>query len=107
MATLKNARKALTTTAGTAVYTAPAGGAKVTMIQVANVHATNPVDVTVQWTDSSGSNAVTRLCLNATIDRSDALSVQAGGLILEQGDSIQALASVASSAEITIGLVEG
>lgn len=106
MSTPKNARGALTTTA-TTIYTAPAGGAKVTMIQVANIDGTNAVDVTVQWLDSSASNAVTRLCFNATVAAKDALSVPAGGLILEAGDAIQALASAASDAEITVCVLEG
>ncbi len=106
MSTPKNARAALTTSASD-VYTAPSGGAKVTMIQVANVDGTNDVDVTVQWTDSSASSAVTRLCFNATVGAKDALSVPAGGLILESGDKIQALASAASDAEITVCVVEG
>lgn len=106
MSTPKNARAVLTTTAAD-IYTAPAEGAKVTMIQVANVHATNDVDVTVQWTDSSASNAVTRLCLNATVASKDSLSIPAGGLILESGDKIQALASAATSAEITVCVLAG
>ncbi|WP_172123225.1 hypothetical protein [Devosia sp. 919] len=103
---IKNARAALTTTTAS-VYTAPATGAKVTMIQVANVDGANAVDVTVQWTDASASHAVTRLCFNSTVAAKDALSVPAGGLLLESGDRIQALASAASDAEITICVLEG
>lgn len=105
MATPKNARGLLTTTAAD-IYTAPAGGAKVTMCQVANVDGTNDVDVTVQWTDASASNAVTRLCFTATVAAKDSLSIPAGGLILESGDKIQALASAAGDAEITVCVIQ-
>lgn len=106
MATIKNARAALTTSA-VDIYTAPAGGSKITMIQVANIDGVNAVDVTVQWTDSSAGAAVTRLCFNATVNGKDSLSVPAGGLLLESGDKIQALASAASDAEITVCALEG
>lgn len=105
MATIKNARAALTTSAAD-IYTAPAAGAKITMIQVANIDGVNAVDVTVQWTDASASNAVTRLCFNATAAAKDSLSVPAGGLLLEVGDKIQALASAVSDAEITVCALE-
>ncbi|MGQ9370521.1 hypothetical protein [Azospirillum sp. A39] len=106
MSTPKNARAALGTAAAD-VYTAPAGGAKVTMMQVANIDGTNPVAVTVQWTDSSAGGTVTRLCYQADVAAKDSLSVQAGGLILESGDKIQALASAAGDAEITVCVLEG
>lgn len=106
MSTPKNARAALTTTAAD-VYTAPAGGAKITMIQVANVDSENDVDVTVQWTDASASNAVTRLAFNALCAAKDSIAVQAGGLVLESGDKIRALASAAGDAEITVCVIEG
>lgn len=105
MATIKNARAALTTSAAD-IYTAITGGARFTMIQVSNVDGVNPVDVTVQWTDASAANAVTRLCFNATVAAKDSLSIPAGGLMLEVGDKIQALASAASDAEITLCLYE-
>ncbi|MGQ9370352.1 hypothetical protein [Azospirillum sp. ST 5-10] len=106
MSTPKNARAALGTSAAD-VYTAPAGGAKVTMIQVANVDGTNAVNVTVQWTDASAGAAITRLCYQAEVKAKDSIAVQAGGLILESGDKIQALASAAGDAEITVCVLEG
>lgn len=110
MSTPKNARGALTTSAAD-IYTAPEGGAKITMIQVTNVDTATPtpqpVFVTVQWVDSSASNAVTRLCLNSKINAGDSMSIQAGGLILEEGDKLQALASVAGDAEMTVSIIEG
>jgi hypothetical protein len=104
MSTPNNARAVLTTAAAD-IYTAPAGGAKITMIQVANVAATADVDVTVQWLTSAA--AVTRLCFNSTVANKDSLSVPAGGLILKAGEKIQALASATTSAEITVCALEG
>lgn len=105
MATYKNARGALTTTLAD-IYTAPEGGAKITMIQVANIHATNAVDVTVVWTDASASNEETALCFASPLEAGDALSVQAGGLVLEEGDKLRARASADSNAVITVSLIE-
>lgn len=104
MSTLNNARAVLTTTAAD-IYTAPSGGSKITMIQIANVAATADVDVTVQWVNTG--SAVTRLCFNATVGNKDSLSVPAGGLVLKAGEKIQALASAATSAEITVCAIEG
>lgn len=102
----KNARLALTTSAAD-VYTCPSGKtALVTMCQVANVDGSNDADVQVWWTDSSASNAVTRLCYNATVEAKDALSVLAGGLILEAGDKIRGQASANSDLEITVCAIE-
>lgn len=105
MATYKNSRLAMTTTMAD-VYTAPAGGARITMIQVANTHATNSVDITVVWSDASASNAETALCFASALEQGDALSVQAGGLVLEEGDKIRARASADSNAVITVSLIE-
>ena len=77
------------------------------MIQVCNVDGANDVDVTVQWRDASASNATTRLAYLATVPARDAISIQAGGLILDQDDTIQALASATGDAEITICMIEG
>lgn len=98
---LVNARAALTTSAAD-IYTAPSGGAKITMIQIANVDGTNAVNVTVQWTDASAGGTVTRLAHLFPVDANDAISIPAGGLLLEAGDKLQALASAASDAEITV-----
>lgn len=105
MATYKNARFAMTTTMSD-VYTAPAGGAKITMIQVANIHASNAVDITVVWTDASASNVETALCFASSLEQGDAISVQAGGLVLEEGDKIRARASADGNAVITVSLIE-
>lgn len=102
---LKNARAALTTSA-VDVYTAPPGGAKVTMIQVANVDPENEVLVTAQWTDASNADAGTILCYEAPVAVGDAISILAGGLLLEVGDKLQAYASANGDAEITVCAIE-
>lgn len=98
---LANARGALTTSMSD-IYTAPAAGAKVTMIQIANIDGANDVDVTVQWTSASNGGMATRLAFNATVKKKDALSIPAGGLLLLSGDKIQASASAGGDAEITV-----
>ncbi|MCF3935001.1 hypothetical protein L1787_16475 [Acuticoccus sp. M5D2P5] len=102
----RNARLALTTSAADA-YTCPDGKtALVTMCQVANVDGSNPAVVTVWWTDASASNAVTRLCLSTTVIPGDAISVVAGGLVLEAGDKIRASASATGDAEMSVCVIE-
>jgi hypothetical protein len=102
----KNAKAVLTTTMDT-IYTAPAGGARISLIQIANIDGTNPVDVSVQWTDYSDNNAITSLCSSSTVKPKDALSAVAGVLYLEEGDTIEAAASANGDAAISVcALVE-
>lgn len=105
MATYKNARAALTTSAAD-VYTAPSGGARVTLIQAANVDGTNSATVTVQWTDASNTDTVTRLAYQVEVAGGESIPLPGGGLILENGDKLQALASAASDIELTVSVVE-
>ena len=67
-----------------------------------NIDGTNDVDVTVQWTDASNAGAVTRLAFNVTVAAQDSRSMLAAPIALAAGDKIQALASAASDAEITV-----
>lgn len=93
---------ALTTSAAD-IYTVPTGKvAHILGIAVANIDGTNDVDVTVQWTDASNSDTVTRLAFNLTVAAQDGRSCLVAPLALAAGDKIQALASAASDAEITI-----
>lgn len=71
-------------------------------VTVANIDGTNDVDATVQWTDSSNADAVTRIAYNLTVAAQDARSCLAAPLALTAGDKLQALASAAGDAEITI-----
>lgn len=105
MPAYKNARAQLTTVAQT-VYTAPAGGALVTLIQLANIGAVD-ADVTVQWLDASAGNAVTRLLRNGVVSEGDALEAKGGGFVLEEGDALQLYASADDALEASLSFVEG
>ena len=71
-------------------------------VQAANIDGINDVDVTLQWTDSSNSDTVYRLAYQVTVAAKDARTLLAGSLALKAGDKLQALASAASDAELTV-----
>ncbi len=104
--TEKNAGLALTTAAQT-VYTCPASTtARVLMIQVCNINGTSSAGVTVRWGDSSDSNTEYHLASAVPVAANDAVSIPAGGLILEASDTIEALASANGDLEITVCVQE-
>lgn len=85
------------------IYTVPAGEvAHIEAIIVANVHGIAEADATVQWTDASDSNAVTRLAHAVVVAAQDSRSMLAAPISLNAGDKIQALASADSHLEITV-----
>jgi hypothetical protein len=91
------------TTSAADLFTVPAGTVRqILQVQVANVDGVNDVDVTVQWTDASNADAVTRLAYQITIAAKDARSMLAGSLALRAGDKLQALASADGDAELTV-----
>lgn len=103
MSSTANATGAALTTSAADILTVAAGKVYyILSITVANIDGTNDVDATVQWTDSSNADAVIRLAFNLTVAAKDSRSCLAGPLALAAGDKIQALASAASDAEITI-----
>ena len=103
--TYKNARAVLSTAAAD-VYTCPASTTAIVLLaQVANVTSSS-VTATVQWTDASNSNAVTRLIYGVPILSSDSLGCLDGKLVLEAGDKIQGLAGVASVIELSVSVLE-
>lgn len=103
MASTADSTGAALTTSAADIYTVPAGKvAHILGITVANIDGTNDVDATAQWTNASASDAVTRLAFQLTVAARDARSLLAGPLALAAGDKIQALASEAGDAEITI-----
>lgn len=96
---------ALTTSLQTA-YTCPANkSVHLTICQVANVHASNDVDITVQWTDASNANVATHFVKNGTLAVGDAINVVAGGMNLAAGDTVRASASANLSAELTLSYI--
>jgi hypothetical protein len=104
--TFKNAKKKVQTTAGTAVYTCPSATVAIVIgCQVANVSATAE-EVEVFWTDSSDSNAIVRLVKDVIIPSQAALAPIAGKLVLEAGDTINAIGETNDDAEIVVSVLE-
>ena len=93
---------ALTTSAAD-LFTVPAGQTRhILQVQACNVDGAHEVDVTLQWTDASNSDAVTRLAYQLTVAAKDARTLLAGPMALREGDKLQALASADNAAEVTI-----
>ena len=95
-------RAALTTSAAD-VFTVPADTVRIiTLVQACNVDGTDDVDVTLQWTDSSAADVVTRLAYQVTVEAKNSRTLLAGFFALRAGDKLQGLASAASDAELTV-----
>ena len=104
--TYKNARQAVGTSY-TTVYTCPSATTAVVVVaQMTNVHATASANASLQWLDSSNSNAATRLVNALPIPVNTAASLITGPLVLEAGDALQALASATSSLELSVSITE-
>lgn len=103
--TYVNARAVLGTSVAD-VYECPANTKAIVLLaQVSNTTAASAT-ATVQWTDSSNSDAVTRLISGVSIPVGASLGCLDGKMVLEPGDKIQALASVADALELTISVLE-
>ena len=103
--TFKNSRAVLADTA-TTVYTCPAGTTAVVIgCQVSNVD-TSAVDLQLWWTDASNADAVTSLGYDISIPAASAYEPIGGKLVLEAGDVIKGLGSVASDLEATVSILE-
>ncbi len=77
----------------------------VLLLQAANV--TNRADLlTVVWTDSSNSNAVTRLVYQVPIPANTAVGVLTGKLALEPGDKLRAQCGVHQAIELSASILE-
>ena len=101
----KNARLAIQATASD-VYTCPSSTTAIVIgCQVANVSASSE-EVSVWWTDASGSNAVVRLVEDVVIPAKASLAPIAGKLVLEAGDKIRAQGQTNNDAEITLSVLE-
>ena len=91
------------TTTPTNIYTAPAGVTGIILgSQVSNVTAT---DQTITAWHARGISA-TELVKNFEIPVADAMSIIAGKLVLEAGDSIRVSASANSSLKIILSVLE-
>jgi hypothetical protein len=94
-------------TSASDLYTVPAATtAAVVAIQASNVDGSNDATVTVQWTDSSDSDAVTEFAYQVTVAAGDAVSIMAGLQYLEDGDKVQALASATGDIKISGSVIE-
>lgn len=103
--TFKNARALIQTTTTTA-YTCPSATTAIVIgCQVANVSATSE-EVSVWWTDSSASNAITRLVEDVVIPAKASLAPIAGKLVLQAGDTIACTGQTNNDAEITVSVLE-
>ena len=102
--TFKNVRSILTDTLAD-VYTVPAATTVIVIgCHVTNVGATNG-ELTMAWTDSSNSDAVTYLA-QAIVVPDAAAYEPVGKLVLEAGDKIRANANAASTLEMTVSVLE-
>ncbi len=103
--TFKNAKALLGDTA-TDVYTVPAATTAIVIgCQVANLD-TAARDLRFWWTDSSDSDAVTYLGYDIVIPVAAAYEPIGGKLILEAGDKLIGLGSVASELEVSVSVLE-
>jgi len=109
MATPLNVFKTVTfdiTTSNTVVYTAPTGFTGIVlMAQVANVASTSTETVTFSHYDTSAA-VETELVKTFNIPEADAASLLTGKLILEDGDSVKAVASANSTFKLTLSILE-
>ncbi|MEP1330551.1 hypothetical protein [Pseudophaeobacter sp.] len=93
---------ALTTVAAD-LFTVPVGKVRnILQVQACNVDGTDDVDVTLQWTDATSADAVTRLAYQVAVAAKDARTLLAGPMVLCAGDKLQALASADGDAELTV-----
>ena len=91
------------TTAATDLFTVPAGKVRnILQVQACNVDGSDGVDVTLQWTDASNADVVTRLAYQVTVAAKDARTLLAGPMSLREGDKLQGLASADGDAELTV-----
>lgn len=102
----KNAKTVLGDTA-TDVYTVPAGTVAIVIgAQVANVDNANSRDLRFWWTDASDTDAVTYLAYDVIIPARAAYEPVGGKLVLEAGDTVKGLGSVASDCEVSLSVLE-
>ena len=104
--TYKNARYVASTSYATA-YTCPSGTtALVQMANAANVNASANATASMQWLDSSASNAATRLVPGISVPPQLAQKMLDGPLTLEAGDALQIKGSTANDIELSLTICE-
>lgn len=91
------------TTSSTTLYTAPAGYTTIVlMAQVSNITSTAK---TITFSHFAGSTT-TELLKDFAVPGNDAVSATTGKLVLEEGQSIRALASANSSVKVVLSILE-
>jgi hypothetical protein len=103
--TFVNAKAVLLDT-DTTIYTCPSATKAIIIgCQVANVDAAT-VDLEIWWTDASDSNAITHLGYDISVPAKSAYEPISGKLVLEAGDVLKGLGSIASDLEATVSILE-
>ena len=98
--------KAVLSDSATTIYTCPAATKAIVIgCQVANIDAA-AVDLQIWWTDDSDSDAITHLGYDISIPPSAVYEPISGKLVLEAGDVLKGLGSVASDLEATVSILE-
>ena len=98
--------KAVLADSATTIYTCPAATKAIIIgCQVANIDAA-AVDLQIWWTDSSDTDAITHLGYNVSIPAEAVYEPISGKLVLEAGDVLKGLGSVASDLEATVSILE-
>lgn len=101
----KNAKQVLGDTA-TEVYVVPANTIAIVIgAQVSNVDTENR-NLRFWWTDASDTDTVTYLGYDITIPLKAAYEPVGGKLVLEAGDKLFGLGSVASELEVSVSVLE-
>lgn len=90
------------TTVVQTLYTCPAGTRVIAETSVSNVNASNPVTVTMAWTDASAAGVSKNLALT-DIAAKDAIAPKRK--VLEAGDTLTGLASANGYATASIDIV--
>lgn len=91
------------TTSSTTLYTAPTGyTAIILMAQISNVTSTTK---NVTFSHFAGSTT-TELLKDFSVPGNDAVSATTGKLVLEEGQSIRALADANSSLKVVLSILE-
>lgn len=102
--TYKNARAVATTSYAT-MYTCPAATTAIIMnCIVSNIDGVSGVDASIQYLDSSASNAVTRLLHLVTVPAKASLTAF-DKIVLEAGDALQVKGS-SVNLEFTLSIAE-
>jgi Tfp pilus assembly protein PilX len=98
--------KAVLADSATTIYTCPAATKAIVIgCQVANISATSK-NLSIWWTDSSDTNAITRLGELIALPTQSVYEPVSGKLVLEAGDTIVGTSSVASDLEATVSILE-